>query len=582
MTKALLCRPVPCHIFAGMSCLLIIASVAQFGSFADGQTQSSVRHALDSASKECVPSSVKVKAAPAEIGEPLILGYRVDESLLKDYPADVANALRAKQSTLGYIRILAVSENGFRIAYQSFQHAHHDKESGRWIFLEDLEAQEELGRIEIAPRGFGGGAPFGEPPPRRRFLPGNRLIVFETAVKIRNLADPNQTIECAASRHGLILDVSPCGKLICGVSTRGELVLWSSADGRLVHRLGERHSASILAARFSRDGRFLISEHSVIVEDSPKPRVCELQGRLWDCSTGKSLGRVGDPLRVELRDGQCEGTLAGQRLDKIGAFASGFDVTISPTGIIATVPVPERLKVRQCGDHRIKLLDPFGKELAGIELEDATIRQLFLSEDNSVLFVGVKLNTTAAWLVWSLQPVTKKLAESRELEKEDLDRIHRDLRSDDMQVASNAYAQLSVAPPDQIVTFISGFVKPSVSIDGVDVLLDDLDSDEPKRRARAQKQLLVAGEQAIIALNEAMNRSKSLDFIERAAFIIAEWNRAHGSEYRRAVWCIHLLRRIDSVGARQLLVKLSRGAPGTWVTCESTKVLKAQRSTSPD
>ena len=75
--------------------------------------------------------------------------------------------------------------------------------------------------------------------------------------------DPSKVGGSPISNRALCLDFSPDGKLLAvgggDPSRSGEITIWDAATGKLVKKLGDAHSDTVLGIRFSRSGKSLLT-----------------------------------------------------------------------------------------------------------------------------------------------------------------------------------------------------------------------------------------------------------------------------------------------------------------------------------
>jgi hypothetical protein len=158
------------------------------------------------------------------------------------------------------------------------------------------------------------------------------------------------------------------------------------------------------------------------------------------------------------------------------------------------------------------------------------------------------------------------------------EKLWADLDSRDPVVAEQVMSQLA-AQPAQTVPFLREHLRPVSAPDPCRVArwLADLDSDDFATRERATRELEKRGEAVESALNEALNKSPSLEARRRIKGLLerVKVERFNPSaDRRRAVRAVEVLERVGDAKARQLLGILARGSPKAQLTVEARAALE--------
>jgi WD40 repeat protein len=328
--------------------------------------------------------------------------------------------------------------------------------------------------------------------------------------------------------HGLsFIALSPDGgRLASGNIAEKVIILWDTKTGKEVRKFP--HLAQVCCAAFSPDGKSLATASN----DSGV--------YLWDVPTGK------------------------QRCSFQGHKWASLAIVFSPDGkAVASAGQDNRILVwevvtgtqrRQLGGHR------------------GYITSLAFSPDGTRLLSG-SMDTTC--LLWDLadlqQPVKRQPLTAKQLEN-----LWIQLQSDDAAKAYDAICQLA-AVPKQSVAFLDSRLKPMSPADPKRLvqLLADLDSPLFATRAKASKELASLQELAEPALRKALTAKQSLEVRLRIEGVLAKLEGILRTPDRlREVRALEVLEHAGVSEAREVLKKLSQGAPAAWTTQEAIAALK--------
>jgi WD40 repeat protein len=153
-----------------------------------------------------------------------------------------------------------------------------------------------------------------------------------------------------------------------------------------------------------------------------------------------------------------------------------------------------------------------------------------------------------------------------------------DLLEDDAKGAYQAMAEL-VGARGKTVEFLKQRLRPLAKTleDHLKRLIVDLDDDDAKVRDRASKELEGYGSDAEKALYLALAKEPSVEVQARARAILDHLSErkdfALAGEPLRQVRAIHVLERIGTPEAREVLETLSKGPAGTWPTYQAKLAL---------
>jgi RNA polymerase sigma factor (sigma-70 family) len=336
---------------------------------------------------------------------------------------------------------------------------------------------------------------------------------------------------------------SPDGRYLAGAGSTRQLCLWDVTTGALLWQLPPQSGVAIERFAFSANSLCLATinaDHTVT---------------LYDVVSGAQRGRLGeaDPKKrtVHVTTGISEFMQMRRDIPVCLAFSSDgrYLATAKDT--------PE-----------IHLWDVLaGRELGQLEGHEGGVVSLLFSPDGKRLFSGGS-DTTA--LTWDLARLTGMGHASPDpasnLHPDDLDALWTDLAGKDATRAYGALRKLS-ASPDQAVTRIRERVRPTAALDPgrLAQLLADLDSGRVASRRQAESELEGLGDLAEPALRKALEGDPPLVLRRRVERLLDKLVMPTPEQTRnlRAIELLELMGRSD---ARQVLLSLADGVPGTRVT----------------
>jgi hypothetical protein len=218
--------------------------------------------------------------------------------------------------------------------------------------------------------------------------------------------------------------------------------------------------------------------------------------------------------------------------------------------------------------HLWDILD--GRELGQLEGHEGGVISLLFSPDGKRLFSGSR-DTTA--LTWDLTRLTRPEGARREstdtparLQPRTLDALWTDLASTDASRAFDALRKLS-ACSDQATTLIQERVRPASSPDPKRLaqLLADLDNGRVGLRRQAESEVEGLGDLAEPALRKALEGDRPLVLRRRVEQLLDKLVMPT-AEQTRNLRAVELLELMGSSNARQVLLSLADGVPGTRLT----------------
>jgi hypothetical protein len=354
-----------------------------------------------------------------------------------------------------------------------------------------------------------------------------RIVLWDviTGRKIRDFLGLRGEIHCVA--------ISPDGQtLAAGIRSGGErsILLWDTVTGKELHALGEGQSVTSLA--FCPDSKLVASasyDHEPI--------------RLWSVATGKK--------RFSLSG--LEQAVYGLAFSPDGRLLAG-----TGEGQTKGVCLWEMLTGQEVG----RFVGPVGECVA------------FAPSGRTVASGGADSSV----LLWDVTGGMKAtLAQPARDSAMTLERLWDNLGGD----AAKAHAAVwqFVAVPAQAVSLLEARLQPASRIDPqhIQEWIVALNSDRFAVREQAVVQLEKLGEQAAPALRKELAAQPALDLRRRIELVLEKLEHgAPGSDELRRLRAITVLEQIGDRSARQLLEKLSRGAPEARLTQEAKASLQRQ------
>jgi RNA polymerase sigma factor (sigma-70 family) len=430
----------------------------------------------------------------------------------------------------------------------------------------------------------------------------DKKIVFwdpRTGKELQTLQTDNPVRSVVFSPDGKLLAYANGAVHLVDTATLKELRRGSFADGEGISRW------ELWEVAFSPDGRTLAAGRPAF--DRGKrgvpPVGTEDRGLVvvWDIKTwtqrykieesGRSLGFTPDGRILVAGNGHSLSfweTATGKKLLALKTTGAGVEniltFAISPDGGMLGTGGWKREGATQ-GTLRFWELAP-GEDFAQLPGHALPVNAVAFSADGKRL-ISASNDTTA--LIWDLAEVRGKLKpKALELTPKELDALWQVLRGEDAAAAQDSVGvyqaiQTLTAGQGRTVAFLTERLKPTKPRDNRTLakLIAELDSDEFEVRERASKALEEEGENARLALEEALKGNLSAESrkqIERllGALATASLNPEE-MRARRAVW---VLERVGSKEAREVLETLAKESPEARVVAEARAALErlARRS----
>lgn len=327
------------------------------------------------------------------------------------------------------------------------------------------------------------------------------------------------------------------------------------------------------AFSISDDSQYLVTEHWFFRYKSHIPSGYWATANLWEVSTGKDLGPLGEP--SEWKNGKDERWLkSGEKLPLVGAAPEGFRVRRLSHGRVLMLPrylPPPQLKVMYTPGgtlHKyqsdgttpggvIRLLDAAtGKELHRLtEFQGGYIWKVVLSPDgNRLAAIGrfEKQGKLYTLLLWDISRWRAAAGPLLPPSAEDLKRLWADLARPDTVAANRAMSALA-ASPEQAVALFRKRLWPIRGLDQVPQLIADLDSAEYDTRERASRKLKSLGDLAEPLLRKALQERPSAEARRRINDVLESLKGPLPPEHLRYLRSVDVLEHLATPQARQVL-----------------------------
>ena len=336
---------------------------------------------------------------------------------------------------------------------------------------------------------------------------------------------------------------SPDGRYLAGAGLTRQLCLWDVTTGALLWQLPPESGVAI--------ERFAFSANSLCLATINADRTVTL----YESVSGEPRGRLGEA-----------GTK--KRTVHLTSAISDFMQMRRDIPVCLAFSSDGRYLATAKDTPEIHLWDVLaGRELGQLEGHEGGVVSLLFSPDGKRLFSGGS-DTTA--LTWDLTRLTGARRASPgaapKLNPEDMDALWTDLAGKDATRAFDALRKLS-ASPEQAVTRIRERVRPAAAPDPKRLaqLPADLDSGQVASRRQAESELEGLGDLAEPALRKALEGDPPLVLRRRVERLLDKLNMST-AEQTRDLRAVELLEWMGSSDARQVLLSLADGVPGTRLT----------------
>jgi WD40 repeat protein len=254
--------------------------------------------------------------------------------------------------------------------------------------------------------------------------------------------------------------------------------------------------------------------------------------------------------------------------------SGGVRRRLKPHGTSAALS-PDGRTIALGGEGTIWLRDLHtNHELGTLKGHKGRVQTLIFTADAKRLISG---GDDTALLVWDMADVMKKgHARAEAIDPEHVKNAWAVLADPDAAAAFQAMAVMLAADPTQVVAFIGARLHPVKAADPdlVRQLITRLDDDTFPVRDGASRGLEQLGELALPVLRITLAETRSAEVRRRAEELLRKLDTfVLSGEALRSWRALEVLEHINTPDAKQLLDKLSRGAPGARQTEEAKDVL---------
>jgi predicted NACHT family NTPase len=360
------------------------------------------------------------------------------------------------------------------------------------------------------------------------------------------------------------ISLSPDGRTLASASEDHTIRLWDLGTGKEVRQFGG-HNGGVWPVAFGPDGRILASGGS------------DGTIRLWDVALGREIRQ--SPAHQQgvwplafAADGKTIVSSGWQdRTVRLWEVATGKErCQFKPPGGVKFIAFSPDCRTVACGgeDQTIRLWDvATGKERRRLDGHTGQVLSVAFAADGKTLASGSADGTIILWDM--SQALKEDPLTPEELEPKELEVLWADLGGKDAARAHQVIWKL-IAGGMATAAFLHEQLKPAtVSVDHrrVEKLIDQLDDDLFSVREKAMSELEKIGVACEPTLRRALLGDPSLEVRRRIERLL---ERLEGGtmppENLRAWRSLEVLERIDTEETRQVLERLSRGAPDAWLT----------------
>jgi WD40 repeat protein len=496
-----------------------------------------------------------------------------------------------------YIEVLCFSPDGKRLVYSIEHDPPIGTESFNAVVVCEVPTAKELHRLKEEPRNHASFADFS--------ADGSRLAIGYggSTVRVWDWQDAAEGKKILGARFvDQHLERSPDGKLVVGqpdplknedFPTRYALHVWDAASGQDLRQLPTDGPLDVIGAfSLSADGRYVAVQHAHSKEIGGKGKDRRFRDQLtvdlWDGSTGKRLGPVGEPSPWIERTG-AGGPLAAGRLRDVGA-EGGFLVRTLPGGRLTLLPDYRKdsaLSISKVNGTIVLSEAASGKELRRFDaFPDENFEgnyRVLLSPEGDTLAASGCLDKipSSKLLIWDVSALNRDAAGRRhDLSDEQLAALWADLADADVSKAHRAMRALA-ASPDRAVPFLTRRLPPAED-EGIPRLIADLNSDDFEKREKASHELEQLGEKAGAALEQALADKPAAEVKERVEALLKKLTGPAPPDELRALRAVDVLERIGTDEAQKALKGLAGGGPGAFVTLTAKEALDHMDEKSPN
>lgn len=467
--------------------------------------------------------------------------------------------LQPRLGHAGPVNELAVSPDGKRLISKGLDHRLRMWSLGRGAVQHVLLASGDIPRcIALSPDGQILAAGVGNAVQLRNAV---------TARPLRRITLPPGKVEGVAfSPDGKHLAVAWCPPF--RGSPEGALFFYDPATGRMLRRFAEASKDFFFLLAFSADGRRIGSVGFGV--------------RIWDNASGQPLLHLKEARCFAFTpDGATVVTRCKDKTIRLYDLPSGrerqrFGEPSAPDSWAFALSPDGRVLASATKDHAIECWELASwKRRRRFVGHQGEILSLAFSADGRTLYSASRDTTV---LVWDRTRTDE--ARKVRLTVDDLPALWRDLADAGAERADRAIWLLA-SVSEIAVPFLRKKVRAVVpaSSERLARWIADLDSDRFELRERATRELEELGELAEAALRKLLAGKPSLEARRRAEGLLTKLRGPSTSPERlRSLRAVEVLEHIGTEPARQLLTRLSEGAPDARRTREAKgSLLRLQR-----
>jgi RNA polymerase sigma factor (sigma-70 family) len=413
------------------------------------------------------------------------------------------------------------------------------------------------------------------------FTPDGRLVATgsqDGTVRLWDMAS-NKEVRKLAGPRGMVYGVAiaPAGRTLSAAHAGGGVRLWDVSSGREL-RVFEQMPKHTVRLAYTPDGRALLSQASdgnaVSLTDIATGQTLrqfsdpEHPANCFAVSGNGKLLATGDLRRAvtfwDLASGRMRGQTAPVPRQQQGQPAKNWVYGL------AFVPDDRSLAVSY-QDRSVRVWEIAGRsERARFDGHRDSVLHVAFSPDGSLLASAGSDRTILVWDIaghWT-KPLTL-------VSDAALSECWNELSADDAAKAFRAM-QVLWASGDRGVRLIAAHLSSISAIDAATVnrVVADFDDERFATRQKAETEVVGLGAQAEPALRAALERKPSAEARRRIEAVLDRLDPARSPNALREIRAVEVLERVGTPEARQLLAKLSRGAPVARLTQEAKASLE--------
>jgi WD40 repeat protein len=426
----------------------------------------------------------------------------------------------------------------------------------------------------------------------------NNIHLWETATgKLLHRLEPQPSKEPAIERGIQCLAFSRDGKSLTAGSTvtidffgtlirTGTLSQWDTLTGKILGSVKEENGNPVALSSdgkfsatlsFTCEDLFKVQSELIVRRVGSERVVCRMKAELNEMGEQVVFSPDGTSLALSSRI-SAAGFFGGGRdthLYRLLDVASGevilkkqirFDsLCFSPDGkVLATLDMKEGTSIR--------LVDPLTAEALGkLAGHLGRVNCIAFSGDGKLMASG---GADQQVLVWDTTTPAFR-AKRVEAGNQDLDQLWADLAGE----AARGYRAVRAldANPSRSVPFLRERLRPVAPVPAATIAkaIEDLESKNFRERRKAIAALEKLGDLAEPALRQVLKENPSLELSRHVRALLDKVEQGDSLPERlRESRAITVLERAGTRGARQLLLELSKGAPGARLTEDARAALE--------